>query len=263
MEIQAPSHWRRVDFISDLHLHAAGPKTFAAWREYLLHTDADAVFILGDLFEVWIGDDAASIPLSFEQQCVVVLRDGAARQPLFLMRGNRDFLMGPTLATVAHCALLEDPSILVFGGRRWLLSHADALCLDDTDYMAFRTLVRSDVWQTDFLAKPLGQRLDIARNIRNQSEVRKQASATYADVDSTAAIALLHETNTSTLIHGHTHRPQYHALAQVLQRVVLSDWDLDDGGARAEVLRLTLESTGNSVNMRRMSPFSARPTPQD
>jgi UDP-2,3-diacylglucosamine hydrolase len=263
MEVQAPSQWRCVDFISDLHLQASGPKTFAAWREYLLHTDADAVFILGDLFEVWVGDDAASIPSSFEQQCVDVLRTCAARLPLYLIHGNRDFLMGPTMASKAHCTLLEDPSVLDFGGRRWLLSHADALCLDDTAYMAFRATVRSATWQTEFLAKPLGERIDIARNIRTQSEARKQTITTYADVDSTAAIALLNQTNASTLIHGHTHRPQTHALAQGLQRVVLSDWDLDASPARSEVVRLTQGSAGKGVQIQRLNPLSACPTPAD
>jgi UDP-2,3-diacylglucosamine hydrolase len=263
MEIPAPSHWRRVEFISDLHLHGAGPKTFSAWREYLLHANADAVFILGDLFEVWVGDDAANIPLSFEQQCVEVLRASAARRPLYLMRGNRDFLMGPTLAAAAHCTLLEDPTVLVFGGERWLLSHADDLCLDDTAYMAFRATVRTIEWQTEFLAKPLNERIDIARSIRAQSEARKQTTVTYADVDSTAAIALLNQTNTTTLIHGHTHRPQTHALAHGLQRVVLSDWDLDAAPQRAEVLRLTIGSAGNNIVLDRVRPVSVSPTPAD
>jgi len=257
VELQAPSHWRCVDFISDLHLHAQGKSTFDAWRQYLRHTAADAVFILGDLFEVWVGDDAASIPLSFERQCVDVLRERATRLPLYLMRGNRDFLMGQTLAAAACCTLLDDPCVLGFGGQRWLLSHADALCLDDTAYMAFRRSVRSAPWQTEFLAKPLGERMDIARNIRSQSEARKQTSSTYADVDSTAAIALLTQTNASTLIHGHTHRPQNHGLSDGLQRVVLSDWDLDAHPARSEVLRLTLGPAGEGVQMQRLNPLSA------
>ncbi len=263
MEIQAPSHWICIDFISDLHLHASGPRTFDAWRAYLRHTDADAVFILGDLFEVWVGDDTAAIPESFEQQCVEVLRASAARRPLYLMRGNRDFLMGPTLAATAHCTLLDDPTVLVFGGERWLLSHADDLCIDDTTYMAFRATVRTAEWQTDFLSKPLSERIDIARSIRTQSEARKQTTVTYADVDTTAAVALLNQTNTCTLLHGHTHRPQTHALDQGLQRVVLSDWDMDAAPPRAEVLRLTIGSAGNNVVLDRVHPVSVPPTPAD
>lgn len=259
--MQAPSHWRCVDFISDLHLQAAGPKTFAAWRAYLQCSGADAVFILGDLFEVWVGDDAADVPRSFELQCVEVLRASSVLQPLYLMRGNRDFLMGPHLEAIAHSTLIDDPTVLVFGGQRWLLSHADALCLDDTPYMAFRATVRTPEWESGFLAKPLGERIEIARNIRTQSEARKQTANATADVDTSAAMALLNHHGSATLIHGHTHRPGSHALGSGLQRVVLSDWDLDTSAPRAELLRLTCAATGNTVDMQRMSLLSVPPTP--
>jgi UDP-2,3-diacylglucosamine hydrolase len=170
----APPSWRTVDFISDLHLQAAEPATFDAWRHYLESTPADAVFILGDLFEVWVGDDAVGEDLSspaagFDARCARAMGEAAGRLALFFMHGNRDFLVGQALMDLCNATLLVDPTVLEFpagSGRRWLLSHGDALCLDDTDYMAFRRQVRSAEWQRAFLAKPLAERQEIARALR-------------------------------------------------------------------------------------------------
>jgi UDP-2,3-diacylglucosamine hydrolase len=249
-ELAAPAAWRTVDFMSDLHLQAAEPATFEAWQRYLQHTPADAVFMLGDLFDVWVGDDAVRPGLSsatpapsFEEQCAQVLQQGATRLALFFMHGNRDFLVGAQLMALCRCTLLADPTLLSFAGRRWLLSHGDALCLDDLDYMQFRRQVRSADWQQAFLAKPLAERQAIARSLRAQSrqqhEQRRQAGAPCADVDSAAAGQWLQAANATTLIHGHTHRPAKHDLGQGLARVVLSDWDAAARPARAEVLRLS------------------------
>jgi UDP-2,3-diacylglucosamine hydrolase len=247
-ELIAPPLWRTVDFISDLHLHADEAATFRAWRHYLESTPADAVFILGDLFEAWVGDDAVGEPVAlsgthsqtgFDDRCVRVLGDAAGRLALFFMRGNRDFLVGPRLMDLCNTTLLEDPTVLVFAGRRWLLSHGDALCLDDHDYMAFRAQVRSAAWQQAFLAKPLAERQQIARGLRTRSEARKQSGTTYADVDATAARAWLEAADARTLIHGHTHKPAIHDLGQGFARVVLSDWDVAATPPRAEVLRLS------------------------
>ena len=243
MELIAPSHWACVDFISDLHLHVSDSSTFEAWSHYLQHTDADAVFILGDLFEVWVGDDVLSLDAGFERQCVDVLRRAAARMDVYIMHGNRDFLMGPALMAEARCTLLEEPCVLTFADQRWLLVHGDAQCLDDTDYMQFRSTVRSPSWQQDFLAKPLTERIALARNIRAQSEARKRSDAVYADVDIQAANTLLDSANARYLVHGHTHRPAKRALAANRERLVLSDWDLCAQPPRAEVLRLRLSNT--------------------
>ena len=251
-ELNAPPSWRIVDFISDLHLGADAPATFTAWRHYLESTPADAVFILGDLFEVWVGDDAVSgdpvstaVPpptASFEDRCARVLGQTASRLALFFMHGNRDFLVGQRLMDLCHTNLLSDPTVLVFEGQRWLLSHGDALCLDDVDYMQFRQQVRSPAWQRAFLAKPLADRQAIARELRQQSqsqqEQRRQSGADYADVDTDAARQWLKAANARTLIHGHTHQPAVHDLGQSFVRVVLSDWDGDAPVPRAEVLRL-------------------------
>ncbi|MFN4120899.1 UDP-2,3-diacylglucosamine diphosphatase [Acidovorax sp.] len=238
-ELAAPSHWRTVEFISDLHLQASEPATVDAWQHYLSTTQADALFILGDLFEVWVGDDALLEPGSFEAQACGALRAAAQRRPVYFMHGNRDFLAGD--AFLQHCGItgLHDPTVLVFAGQRYVLSHGDLLCLDDVDYQRFRVLARSSAWQQQFLSLPLDTRRAQARGIRQESEARKQSGAPYADVDHPAAIAWLQAAGAQTLIHGHTHRPAHHALAPGLQRVVLSDWDASALPPRLETLRLS------------------------
>ena len=238
-ELIAPSHWRTVDFISDLHLQASEPATVAAFAHYLRTTPADALFILGDLFEVWVGDDAIDEPGSFEAEGCALLRAASQRLPLFFMHGNRDFLAGSGFFARAGAAGLADPTVLVFGGQRIVLSHGDLLCLDDADYQRFRLQARSSAWQDAFLAQPLATRRAQARGIRQESEARKQSGTTYADVDGPAAAAWLQAAGASTLVHGHTHRPADHLLAPGLTRVVLSDWDAAALPPRLETLRLS------------------------
>lgn len=245
--IHAPPHWRTVDLISDLHLHPGDPATATAWRRYLDTPEVpDALFILGDLFEVWVGDDALDAPGSeseFLRAACAALRRFAARAPVYFLAGNRDFLLGQAACAAAGMRALPDPSALDFAGHRWLLSHGDALCLDDHDYQAFRATVRSAGWQQDFLGRPLAQRLAVARDLRAQSEARKQSlghdPALWADVDASAARDALRAQGGTTLIHGHTHRPGDHDLGDGLRRVVLSDWDAGARPPRAQVLRLS------------------------
>lgn len=248
MELSAPSRWRSVDFISDLHLQASDAPTFAAWADYLQHTTADAVMILGDLFELWIGDDCLNQEQRFEHDCVSVLRSAGSRLDLYIMQGNRDFLMGRALMAACRAHALSDPTILVCGTQRWLLTHGDALCLGDHAYMAFRAVVRTPQWRTDFLGKPIAERLQLARNMRSQSEARKQTGTVYADVDNLAANALLQQHGAHHMIHGHTHRPAEHPLHGDSQRWVLSDWDLQAQPPRAEILRLTLPDPKHGKN---------------
>lgn len=255
MELQAPPGWQSADFISDLHLQASDRRTFSAWAAYMQGTQAEAVFILGDLFEVWVGDDAAQVVGSFEADCVSVLREAGERLALFILQGNRDFLMGPDLMQACHATALPDPSVLVFAGQRWLLSHGDALCVDDRDYQAFRQQVRSPEWQEAFLSKPLAERQSIARGIRQASASRKLETAEYADVDSTAALALLAQTRAPHLLHGHTHKPGQHQLAVDKVRTVLSDWDVNARPARAEVLRIAVQA-GGLPTVRRLPALS-------
>lgn len=243
-EWHLPAGWRTLDFISDLHLQASEPDTVQALQRYLAATNADGVFILGDLFEVWVGDDALQEPGSFEAACAAMLREAASRRPLFFMQGNRDFLTGAEFDAQCGTCTLADPTVLDCGSQRLLLSHGDALCLDDTDYQRFRAMARSQAWQTAFLAQPLESRRAQARGIRQESESRKIAThqgraamPAYADLDADAARCWLQAAQAATLIHGHTHRPAEHALGDGMRRVVLSDWDLSAQEPRAEVLR--------------------------
>ncbi len=255
--LQAPSNWRSIDFISDLHLQVGQPATFDAWRDYMHSTPANAVFILGDLFDVWVGDDfvesrragqgvAPDEAADFEARCAQVLQHAAKRCDIFFMHGNRDFLVGQGFAKYCGLTLLDDPTVLGFGGQRWLASHGDALCLDDSDYMQFRAKVRNGNWQHDFLAKPLAERRAIAAELRRQSEARKQGSIVYTDIDENAACAWLNQAQAKALVHGHTHQPADHSLGDDLQRHVLSDWDATASPARLQVLRLTVARTGQA-----------------
>ena len=238
----APAHWRSVDLLSDLHLHAGDPATLAALENYLEHANADAILFLGDLFEVWVGDDSLEGG-SFEQRAASLLRASAQRQPLYFMHGNRDFLLSPKAAAQCGMQLLPDPVRFTLGEHTYLLSHGDALCLDDTDYMAFRATVRGAQWQQNFLAQPLAKRREVAAQMRAQSEARRleQPAAAIVDVDAKAAADWLAQADCNTLIHGHTHRPAQHALPGGGTRVVLSDWDCSPQALkpRAEVLRLS------------------------
>ena len=236
-ELAAPPAWRAIDFISDLHLCQALPRTFDAFAAHLLHTPADAVFILGDLFEAWVGDDMGE--RGFELLCVELIAEAASHRQLAFMVGNRDFLVGARFLRGSGCMGLPDPTLLDAWGQRVLLSHGDALCIADTPYQTFRAEVRSAAWQAGFLARPLRERLQIAADIRKVSQGRRQFDgAADADVDIATAVQWMHGMGAREMVHGHTHRPGSAALAPGYKRHVLSDWDLDQG-SRAEVLRLT------------------------
>jgi UDP-2,3-diacylglucosamine hydrolase len=244
--LEAPAHWQRIDFISDLHLHAGRPGTFAAWADYMARTPADAVLILGDLFELWVGDDMAT--QAFEQSAVKVLQQAGQRLWLGLMVGNRDFLMGQQLMQLCRATALDDPFALTAFGQRHLLTHGDAWCLDDAPYLKFRAMVRQPAWQTAFLQRSLPERLAVAQGIRTESEQRKsgQAMAEWADVCSAHAAQALQAHGSLSLIHGHTHRPASEPFAMPgAQRHVLPDWEFDelpDGQPpRGHVLRLSAD----------------------
>ncbi|MEN9996263.1 MAG: UDP-2,3-diacylglucosamine hydrolase [Pseudomonadota bacterium] len=248
---EAPEHWRTVDFISDLHLQDKDLATFQVWQRYMQSTTADAVFVLGDLFEVWVGDDAAP-KHRFLQQCASVLKDCASKRHVGFMRGNRDFLVGLDFLKSCGVHNLQDPTALHFASQHWLLSHGDEGCLDDTNYQAFRSMVRQADWQHQFLAKPLEEREEIARQLRAQSQQHKNDSASvYADVDEAWAIAALELSHSTCLLHGHTHRPADHVLSMSsnLQRRVLSDWDVQSTKPRAEVLRWSANGQVERINL--------------
>jgi UDP-2,3-diacylglucosamine hydrolase len=245
-ELQALQHWGTVDFISDLHLCEPEHATFDAWQRHMSSTTADAVFILGDLFEMWVGDDSIrsdlspqSSDLNFEERCALVLQAAGKRLNLYFMQGNRDFLVGSQMMAACKATLLADPTVLTFQQQRYLLTHGDMLCLADTQYLAFRDVVRQPAWQQAQLAKPLLERQAIGRHMRLESQKNQQNLLAYANVDNDAAVAWLKASNAKTMIHGHTHKPASHDLGDGFERVVMTDWDLEATPARAEVLRLS------------------------
>lgn len=239
----APASCESIEFISDLHLAPQTPRTLDAWEHYLGTTRADAVFILGDLFDSWVGDDSRFDV--FEAHCVSVLARASATTSLAFMVGNRDFLVDTPMCQASGMQLLSDPTVLVAFAQRILLSHGDALCLADTEYQQLRTMVRNPEWQRDLLAWPLAQRRELARELRAASSQHQAAPNRdeWGDIDFPLAINWLDRANSKTLIHGHTHRPGSDSLARGYRRHVLSDWSFDAPQAhRAEVLRL--DATG-------------------
>ena len=238
-EFTAPTAWRSVDFISDLHLQPDHPRTFRAFAAYLHDTPADAVFILGDLFEAWVGDDMRHE--GFEAEVTEVLRDAGSRLSLAFMAGNRDFLVGSEWLRDCGAMALPDPTVLLACGERLLLTHGDALCLEDTAYQRFRAEVRTEHWRSGFLARPLAERRALAAQMRkaSQQHQKDQRPENWADIDVGAAVRWMHEAGTPLLVHGHTHRPGTQELAPGFTRAVLSDWELDGSPPRAEVLRLS------------------------
>lgn len=235
-QLTAPAAWHTVDLISDLHLQASESATFEAWCNYMASTPAQAVLILGDLFEVWVGDDAAALD-PFLQRCADVLRQTTHRLHIAFMAGNRDFLVGPDFLSACGVHSLSDPTLLELGKQRILLSHGDALCLNDKPYQAFRLQARSPEWQQAFLAKPLAERQAFARSLRALSESQKHEGMSFADADPQMGLFWLDHAQAERLVHGHTHRPADHPLGSA-QRHVLSDWSLDHAPYRAQVMRL-------------------------
>lgn len=221
-------------FISDLHLSADRPESASAFSEFLSSTapHAEALYILGDLFEYWAGDDDLDDP--FNRQVVSALANlHAGGTALYLMHGNRDFLMGEILAGACGARLLPDPSLVRIHGTPTLLMHGDILCTDDTDYMAFRAQVRTPEWQANFLAQPLARRKAQIERLRAQSkQAQSRKAAEIMDVNAGSVINTLRNYGYPRLIHGHTHRPARHEHVvdqHRCERWVLPDW-YEQGG---------------------------------
>ncbi len=257
--LPVPSHWKVVDVISDIHLDGHEPASFLAWRRYLETTPAQALLILGDLFEAWVGDDVLSIlgalpnrheGLGFEDRVIRSLRFASERLSLYFAPGNRDFLMGDAALAACSAQRLADPCVLALGdtpSQRVLLSHGDAWCTDDTGYMQLRSKVRSTAWQSDFLSKTLQERKRLAADMRAQSQAAQARSKNYADVNPAVVAKAAEVARCSTVIHGHTHEGKSHSSQHAglpLQRHVTLDWTpLHDAsgagtGVRAQALRL-------------------------
>lgn len=220
-------------FASDVHLSASHPATTEAFLSFIdkwVVGRTNRFFVLGDLFEYWDGDDDPDDPLA--SLIAARLRDVAATGvAIGFMAGNRDFLIGDAFAASASLRLLPDPHVERIGGVDLLLSHGDALCIDDVDYQRFRAMVRNPAWQRDFLAKPLAERQAMIVGARRQSEAAKREKApAIMDVNDGAVAALLEAHPSTVLIHGHTHRPAHHIHAvgsQARERWVLPDWDAE------------------------------------
>lgn len=217
-------------FISDVHLCARQRRVSSAFVEFVQQQaiHAEALYILGDLFEYWAGDD--DLDTAFHRKICAALRDlSGSGTRLFIMRGNRDFLMDQALATASGAELIDDPSVVQLYGNRVLLTHGDALCTDDADYQAFRKRVRESEWQKQFLAQPLSDRKQQIEKMRAESKMQKQRKELHImDVNTEAVCALLREQGYPVIIHGHTHRPAHHLIHlddYTCHRWVLGEWD--------------------------------------
>jgi UDP-2,3-diacylglucosamine hydrolase len=215
-------------FISDLHLQASHPRTAEAFFRFLAERAAHAerLYLLGDIFEYWAGDDDLDDP--FNRSIATALRrlsDGGTA--VYWLGGNRDFLVGTGFAEAAGLTLLPEPHVATIAGRQVVLVHGDAQCTDDLKYMAFRAQVREPAWQSQFLAMPLAQRKAIIAGLREGSRAA-HGEKSYEIMDVTpAAVAALHaDSGTDVIIHGHTHRPALHE-TDGKSRYVLPDWELD------------------------------------
>ena len=215
-------------FISDLHLDDARPQITDLFIRFLANEarGADALYILGDLFESWIGDDDDASLANRVAEGLRALRDSGV--PIHFMHGNRDFLLGLDYAKRAGMTLLTDPTLVDLHGEHTLLMHGDTLCTDDTEYQKFRTLVRNPVWQSQFLAKPLPERRAFAAQARGESRKHTaMKAAEIMDVNQTAVESALRIHGVRRLIHGHTHRPATHRFeldGEAAERIVLGDW---------------------------------------
>lgn len=241
-------------FISDLHLDPARPeiiRLFLSFLEGLDPAETPGLFILGDLFEAWIGDDDDNPALLPPLEALA----GASARGIHigLMHGNRDFLLGERFATRTGCELLAEPTRIDLHGTETLLMHGDTLCTDDHEYQAFRSLVRNPDWQADFLARPLTERRQIAAGLRETSRERTGEKAEeIMDVNQAAVEAVMREHGVSQLIHGHTHRPAIHRFeldGRPARRIVLGDWyeqgsllRCNETGCRLEILGIAESS---------------------
>jgi UDP-2,3-diacylglucosamine hydrolase len=206
---------------------------------YQAQEQAQALFILGDLFEYWAGDDDLNSP-AVRPVLHLLSESKYNGLDIYFQHGNRDFLLGTQAAEYAGLKLLADECLVEAGGQRILLLHGDTLCTDDTLYQQFRRQVRDLIWQADFLSKPLSERHAIITHLREHSEDRKSRMAqSIMDVNPAAVLEVLQRHNANTLIHGHTHRPGRHQLATGAVRWVLSDWEYDEEPIRGGVLTST------------------------
>lgn len=256
-----------IYFISDLHLHASRPKTTELFLQFLKETakKASALYILGDFFEVWVGDDqfqtndksthtqlSMQLPIpnkskndfdDHDAQVIKALSEYTEQEiPVYFMHGNRDFLIAQEFALATGCTLIPDPYLVTLYNENYVLTHGDLLCTLDTAYQRFRRIVRNPLFKTLFLCLPLKWRRKIAGNIREKSQesrpLKEYHNERY-DVTETAVNALLRKYQAYTIIHGHTHKPAIHEFLlnhRPAKRVVLGDW----GPGNAVILKMDM-----------------------
>ncbi|MCM0611655.1 UDP-2,3-diacylglucosamine diphosphatase [Marinobacter sediminum] len=216
-------------FISDLHLEESRPDITDAFMGFLKEKamGVDKLYILGDFFEAWIGDDERT-PLQ-EQVAASLQQLNASGTEIFLMHGNRDFLIGDDFCNRAGATLLDDPTVVDLYGTPTLLMHGDSLCTADVEYQKFRANMRSPQWQQMILQRPLADRQQMARQLREISMAKNQGKEeTIMDVTPEEVVKEMEAHGVQRLIHGHTHRPAEHELAangKLAKRIVLGDWD--------------------------------------
>lgn len=221
-------------FISDLHLDASRPDITAAFERFMtqIAPTSEALYILGDFFEVWIGDDDHN---DFNQRIINQLKAYSdSGKALYLMVGNRDFLMGDEFASQCGATLLNDPTAIDLYGTTTLLMHGDSMCTKDAEYMAFRQQARSPEWQQQLLAQPVEARRAIAQQLREQSKSMSSMKAEdIMDVTASEVVRELEQHQATRMIHGHTHRPNRHPVELTQdenegegegERIVLGDW---------------------------------------
>jgi UDP-2,3-diacylglucosamine hydrolase len=215
-------------FISDLHLDAERPAALTRFSRFVEERAlrARALYVLGDLFEAWIGDDEDALGYATVFDAFERLRE--AEVACFFMHGNRDFLVGSRFAAVTGCKLLDEYHVIEIAGERVLLTHGDLLCTDDAPYMALRATVRDPVWQREFLAKSLSERRAIARELRERSKSETASKAQdIMDVNEQTVAATMRRYGVTKLLHGHTHRPGIHRFeldGRNATRIVLGAW---------------------------------------
>ncbi len=215
-------------FISDLHLAPERPDIISLFVNFMEHqaAQAESLYILGDLVEYWLGDDDPAEGLNDVFNCMKKHADNGLN--IYLMHGNRDFLMGEQLAQRAGCQLIHEPCVINFDNTPILLLHGDTLCTDDVRYQELRVMLRNPAWQQEFLAKPIEERQQMAIALRKQSEQETQnKAADIMDVNTDAVKQAFIQHKVNLIIHGHTHRPAIHQLMigdQPARRIVLGDW---------------------------------------
>lgn len=230
-------------FISDLHLQPEREDLAQAFHNFLdtQLNDGDTLYILGDFFDAWIGDDEDK---AFYLQVKDKLRALAERDiTCYFMHGNRDFLIRSGFANDTNIRLLEDPTLITLAGKKILLMHGDSLCTRDIDYVAFREQVRSLAWQQTVLAIPLAQRRIMAAEMRKKStSMNSNKASDIMDVTPEVVDAVMTEHRADILLHGHTHRPARHTLPGNKERIVLGDWDTQGWFVKADDFTLELVS---------------------